>query len=389
MKILPRPRHTRAVQGLLRQSPVVALLGPRQVGKTTLARQLLESRSGPGTVFDLEDPRDLARLDEPTLTLEGLRGLVVIDEVQRRPDLFPVLRVLADRPRHPARFLVLGSASPALLRQSSESLAGRIAFHELTGFDLGEVGIDQLQRRWFRGGFPRAFTARSHGEAQRWLRDFTATFLERDLPGLGVSIPSRTLGRFWTMLAHYHGQVWNASEFARSFGISHTTVRKYLDILAGAFVVRELRPWAQNVGKRVVKSPRIYLADTGLLHVLLGIETPLDLERHPKLGASWEGFIVAQVIRILGARPEECFFWATHAGAELDLLVVRGRQRHAFEIKRTDSPTVTASMRSAVETLALQELRVIHAGRESFALRRGIRAVAACDLLSAIQPLRR
>jgi predicted AAA+ superfamily ATPase len=359
----------------------VALLGARQVGKTTLARQIARRAGRGSTYFDLQDPRQLAQLDEPTLALEGLRGLVVLDEIQRRPDLFPVLRVLADRPRKPARFLVLGSASPDLLRQSSESLAGRIAFHHLQGLDLEEVGIDRLERLWFRGGFPRAYLARTHGESQRWLRNFILTFLERDLPSLGVTIPPRTIERFWAMLCHYHGQVWNSSEFARSFGVSHTTVHKYLDILTSAFVVQQLPPWTENVGKRVVKSPKVYIADPGILHTLIDVESPQALKRHPKLGASWEGFILGQVVRAIDARPDQCFFWATHAGAELDLLVVRGADRRGFEIKRTDTPSITASMRTAKETLRLKRLDVIHAGRRSFSLGSGMRAIAARDLL--------
>ncbi len=389
MKLIPRTDHLSALERLLRASPVVALLGARQVGKTTLARELARRRSAPSTFFDLEDPRQLALLDEPTLALEGLRGLVVLDEIQRRPDLFPILRVLADRRRSPARFLVLGSASPDLLRQSSESLAGRIAFHQLTGLNLREVGPKNLDGLWFRGGFPKAYLARSHRESQRWLRDFILTFLERDIPNLGITIAARTLERFWTMLSHYHGQVWNASEFARSFGVSHTTVRKYLDILTSAFVVVQLRPWAENVGKRVVKSPKVFISDTGLLHALAGIESPRELHRHPKLGASWEGFVLAQTIRALRARPDECYFWATHAGAELDLLVVTGDRRIGFEIKRTDTPSVTPSMKAAMKTLQLRKLDVIHAGHTTFALTTRMRAVAAGDLLREVRPIRR
>jgi hypothetical protein len=374
---------------LLRERPVVALLGARQVGKTTLARELVRRRAGPTTFFDLEDRRDLARLDEPMLALANLRGLVVLDEIQQRPDLFSTLRVLADRPRTPARFLVLGSASPDLLRQGSETLAGRIAFYELSGFDLKEVGVRNLNRLWFRGGLPRAYLARSHRASEEWRLDFVRTFLERDMPRLGVRIPAPSLERFWTMLAHYHAQVWNASEFARSFGVSHTTIRKYLDILANAFVVVQLQPWAENVGKRVVKSPKIYIADTGMLHALLGIGTPEQLERHPKLGASWEGFALAQTIRALRARKNECFFWATHAQAELDLLVVSGKRRVGFEFKRTDSPRLTPSIKSAFETLRLQRLDVVHAGEKSFLLAPKVRAVAASRLFDEITPLRR
>ncbi len=385
---IDRPLHRRIIERLLRERPVVAILGARQVGKTTLARLIAERRRGRTVFFDLEDPRDLARLEEPTLTLAPLRGLVVLDEIQNRPGLFPILRVLADRPATPARFLVLGSASPDLLRQGSESLAGRIAFHELGGFALEEVGQENLERVWFRGGFPRSYLARSHRESGEWRRDFVRTFLERDLPRLGLAIPPATLARFWTMLAHYHGQIWNASEFARSFGVSHTTVQKYLDLLSGLFVVRQLRPWWENVGKRAVKAAKVYLADSGLLHALLDLDSPTALERHPRVGASWEGFILEQVITRLGARPGEVFFWATHAGAELDLLVTRGSTRIGFEIKRTDAPRVTRSMRSAQETLRLKKLHVIHAGGASFDLERNVRAVAAADLLEEIRPLR-
>jgi predicted AAA+ superfamily ATPase len=385
---IDRPHHVRRVERLLRERPVVAILGARQVGKTTLARLIAGRRRGPVEFFDLEDPRHLARLEEPTLTLESLRGLVVLDEIQNRPGLFPILRVLADRSGTPARFLVLGSASPGLLRQGSESLAGRIAFHDLGGFALEEVAQNNLARLWFRGGFPRSYLARSHRESEDWRRDFVRTFLERDLPRLGVAIPPGTLARFWNMLAHYHGQRWNASEFARSFGVSHTAAQNYLDLLSGLFLVRQLRPWWENVGKRVVKAPKVYLTDSGLLHALLDLETPASLERHPRVGASWEGFILEQVIGRLRARSEEVFFWATHAGAELDLLVTRGATRIGFEIKRTDAPRMTGSMRSARETLRLKELYVIHAGGASFDLERNVRAVAAADLLEEIRPLR-
>jgi hypothetical protein len=284
---------------------------------------------------------------------------------------------------------VLGSASPELLRQGSETLAGRIAFHELGGFDVTEVGSEHLDPLWFRGGFPRSYLARSHRESDEWRRNFIRTFLERDLPQLGAALPAPALERFWVMLAHYHGQVWSASEFGRSLGVSHPTMRRYLDVLTGAFVVRQLRPWGENVGKRVVKSPKVYIADSGLLHALLGLETPYDLARHPKLGASWEGFLLAQVVARLGARWEECFFWATHAGAELDLLVVRGRRRVGFEFKRTDAPRVTAGMRSALQTLRLDRLVVVHAGRVTFDLARRVRALAARDLVGELKPFRR
>jgi uncharacterized protein len=300
--------------------------------------------------------------------------------VQLGPELFPALRVLADRPRRPARFLVLGSASPELLRQGAETLAGRIAFHELGGFDVTEVGTASLERLWMRGGFPSAFLAKTDADSLKWRSDFITTFVERDVPRLGVGIEPSTLSRFWTMLAHYHAQVSNLSEIGRSLGVSHTTVRSYVDLLVKTFVVRELRPWHENVGKRVVKSPKVYVADSGLLHALLGIPTRRDLDAHPKLGASWEGFCIAQVLRILQADRNEAYFWATHAGAELDLLVVRGRRRLGFEIKRTDAPTMTPSMRSALQDLKLNHLYVVHAGRHSFDLARNVRCVAAADL---------
>ena len=388
--MIARPAHLAELLRKLDASPVVALLGARQVGKTTLAdmlaRTLDESRR-PATRFDLEDPRDLARLDEPTLALEPLRGLVVIDEIQRRPNLFPVLRVLADRRRQPARFLVLGSASPELLRQGSESLAGRIAFHELTGLDQAEVGLEKWRRLWLRGGFPRAWLARGNAASLEWRRDFVRTFVERDLPGLGIAMPPRLLHDFWTMLAHYHGQVWNGSELGRAFGVAHTTVRRHLDRMTGAYVMRQLRPWRENLGKRVVKSPKVYIADSGLLHALLGVESERDLAAHPKVGASWEGFGLEQVVRRLGARLEECYFWSVHGGPELDLLVVRGRRRRGYEFKRTDTPRATASMHSVMRHLRLDGLDVVHVGRDTFPMADGIRAVAGGDIWSAIEPL--
>jgi predicted AAA+ superfamily ATPase len=383
MKI-ERGEQLETLERLLKRFRVVALLGARQVGKSTLARDIIERQSRGSTFFDLEDERDLARLQGPMLALEPLRGLVVLDEVQNVPEIFRVLRVLADRPRTPARFLVLGSASPDLLRQSSETLAGRIVYHQLGGLSLDEVGSARLNRLWFRGGFPESYLARSHRDSDAWRRSFIRTFLERDLPNLGVQIPARTLSRFWTMLAHCHGGVVNASQLGGSFGVSHTTVRKYVDLLESVFIVRQLRPWFANVGKREVKSSKVYIADSGLLHSLLKIPTPQDLEAHPKLGMSWEGFLIKQVIHRLGADADECYFWATHAGAELDLLIARGRQKLGFEFKRTDAPRVTPSMRSAVATLKLSSLKVVHAGQESYALDNKIRAVAAGDLLEEI-----
>lgn len=379
--MIDRDYEINKLLSLLKHYRVVGIIGARQVGKTTLARALLNRVQSSSFYYDLENPEDLARLADPMLTLKGLKGLVVIDEIQRLPGLFPILRVLADRPKASARFLVLGSASPELLRQGSESLAGRIAYHELGGFSLDEVGIKSRQRLWLRGGFPRSYLAPSDTLSEEWRRGFIGTFLERDLPQLGVAIRSTTLHRFWSMLAHYHGQIWNASEFGRSFGVADTTVRNYLDLLSSALVVRQLQPWHENISKRQVKSPKVYIADSGLLHTLLGIKTRNDLERHPKIGASWEGFVIEQIVRRTGFRKEDCFFWATHAGAELDLLVVRGRNRLGFEVKLTGSPRVTPSMRSALADLKLQRLYVIHAGEETFQLEKKIQAVALPRLL--------
>lgn len=362
------------VASLLREFPVVGILGARQVGKSTLARRVA-ARRGISHFFDLESPVDLARLAEPSLALSDLRGLVVLDEIQRRPDLFPVLRVLADRPRKPARFLVLGSASPELLQQSSESLAGRIAFLELGGFDLREVRKGELDRLWLRGGFPRSFLARTEAESLRWRKELVKTYLERDIPALGLRVPPASLGRLWAMLAHWHGQIWNASELGRSLGASDTTVRSWLDLLARTFAVRVLRPFHENLGKRQVKSPRVYLADSGILHALLDIRDRRDLEVHPKLGASWEGYVIRQIVAALGAKWDDCYFWRTHEGAELDLLVVRGRQRLGFEIKRTDAPVLTPSMRHALEDLCLSELTVVHAGSVEMRLAPKVRAI--------------
>lgn len=373
--VIQRRRHLQAVQSLLSRNPVVSILGARQVGKTTLAKEARLSGRGPAAWFDLEDPAHLGRLADPMLALRGLRGLVVIDEVQRLPGLFPILRVLADRPGRPAKFLLLGSASPDLKRQGSESLAGRIAHHILPPLGLDEAGLSSLERLWVRGGFPRAFLARSEAASVEWRREFISAFLERDLPQLGFGLPARTMHRFWTMLAHYHGQIWNASEFARSFGVADTTVRNYLDALSATFLVRQLQPWHENLAKRQVKSPKVYLSDSGLLHALLGIESKGALESHPRLGASWEGFALETTIRTLGARPEECYFWATHAGAELDLLVVKGEKRFGFEFKRSEAPALTPSMKIALKDLKLHRLDVVHAGQETFPLAEKVRAI--------------
>jgi hypothetical protein len=375
-----------AVRAALARSPAVALVGPRQVGKTTLARGLLGA--GSAQWFDLEDPQVEAQLAAPLTALKDLRGLVVIDEVQHAPDLFKVLRVLIDRPSdragNPARFLLLGSASPALLRQSSESLAGRIEIIEAGGFTLDETGPDQAAALWWRGGFPRSYTAPSDDDSRVWRREFIRTTVERDLPQLGMNVAAPAIYRFWAMLAHFHGQIWNAADPARSLGVNQSTVRRYLDWLTQAYLVRQLQPWFVNLGKRQVKAPKIYLRDTGLLHELLGVTDPQALHRHPKSGASWEGFALDQVLRI--ARPDEAYFWATHAGAELDLLMLKDGRRVGVEFKRADAPTVTPSMRIAMQDLELDALYVVYPGTRRYALAPGVQVLPLEALLPAISP---
>jgi len=385
--MIERRGEIETILSLLGRYPVVGLIGARQVGKTTLARLIIKKTKRETHYFDLENPEHLARLADPMLALKDLKGLVVIDEVQSMPELFKVLRVLVDRPRQGARFLVLGSASPELIRKSAETLAGRIIYHELKGFSLEEIGVGNFSKLWLRGGFPRSYLARTNRQSYEWRKAFIRTFLERDIPQLGITIRSTTLRRFWMMLAHWHGQLWNASEFGRSFGVSDTTVRNYLDILTGALVIRQLLPWHENISKRQVKAQKVYVADTGLLHSLLGIRSLSELESHPKVGASWEGFVIEQTIQILKARADECFFWATHGGAELDLLVIRGRKRFGFEVKRTSSPEMTPSMRYAMSDLRLDFLDVIHAGDQTFQMGKRIRAVSFKRLLKDIKPL--
>lgn len=352
------------VRTRLRTNPAVVLVGPRQCGKTTLARSVAEGAAS--TYFDLEKPTDLARLEQPMIALEPLTGLVIIDEVQRRPELFPVLRVLLDRHPMRTRFLVLGSASPELLQQSSETLAGRIALVEMSGFTLDEVERRDAARLWLRGGFPRSFLARSEEASFAWREDFIRTFLERDLAQLGVRTPALTMRRFWMMLAHYSGGIWNASEIGRSLGEAHTTVRRHLDALAGALVVRVLEPWFENVGKRQVKAPKVYIRDTGILHTLLGIRSRGELEGHPKVGGSWEGLVIEQILARL-PHPS-AYYWRTQAGAELDLLLFLGGRRIGVEIKRADAPAMSPSMASALKDLRLDRLVVVYPGAERYPL---------------------
>jgi hypothetical protein len=385
--MIPRSRHLALLKRQLASFPVVAILGARQVGKTTLARQLEHDWNGPTRHFDLEDPDDQARLADPGFILRELKGLVVLDEIQLRPDIFPLLRVLADRADTPARFLILGSAAPDLLKHTAESLAGRVVFHELDGlapYEIahnGGISVEQLDSRWLRGGFPRALLTESAELSREWRDAFIRTYLERDLPQLGISLPALTMRRFWTMLAHYHGQTWNGSELARALGVSDKTVSRYLDILEGTFMGFRLRPWHANVGKREVKAPKVYVADSGLLHSLLGIGSLDALLAHPKCGASWEGFILREIIRRTEAKRDEVYFWAVHSGAELDLLIVQDGRRLGFEIKLTRSPQVSTSMKSAKETLQLDHLYVIcHGAGEPWPLSEGITAIPATCL---------
>jgi len=386
--MIERESHVKNIQGLLKRHRVVCIVGARQVGKTTLAHLVTDRRKGQVSAFDLENPEDLARLQDPMLVLNSLKGLIILDEIQRLPGIFEVIRVLADRPRSAAHFLLLGGASPDLLRQTSETLAGRIVYYEFPGLSLNEAGMTDATRLWLRGGFPRSYLARTLKESDEWRRGFIQTFLERDLPQLGVTIRSLTLRRFWTMLAHYHGQIWNASEFARSFGVADTTIRNYLDLLTSAMVIRQVPAWHENIGKRQVKAPKVYVSDSGLLHSLLNLRTQAELESHPKVGASWEGFLVHELIGHIGARADECYFWATHSGAELDLIVVRGQQRLGFEIKRTSSPKLTKSMMNALQDLRLQRLDLIHCGDHTFDLSSRVRAVGFKQMLEHIKPLR-
>jgi predicted AAA+ superfamily ATPase len=369
--MIERPAALKRIETVFKVHPVAALLGPRQCGKTTLAKMLAQGR--PSTYFDLENPVDIRRRSAPMTALEQLADLVIIDEIQRRPDLFELLRVLVDRPRNPARFLILGSASPGLVKGVSESLAGRIGFVDLSGFDITETGTTQLSPLWNRGGFPRSFLAEDDSSSMVWRENFMRTFLERDIPQLGISIPAETLRRFWTMIAHYHGQVWNAAQFARSLGTSEPTARRYLDILAGSFMVRVLPSWYENLRKRQVKAPKVYIRDSGILHALLQISTSADLQGHPKLGSSWEGFCLENIIGVMQTR--DAYFWATHAGAELDLMVMLNGKRYGFEFKYADAPGAGRSMHAAVTDLGLEHLWVVYPGREEYAITDKISAV--------------
>ena len=377
-----RPAPTARVRESFAVHPVVALTGPRQCGKTTLARAIA-SDAAESTYFDLEAAVDRRRLDTPEQTLGRLSGLVVIDEVQRRPALFETVRVLVDRPDNGARFLLLGSASPALVKGVSESLAGRVGLVDLGGFDLREVAADPWRMLWLRGGFPRSYLAPDIRGSALWRESFVRTFLERDIPQFGITIPVETLRRFWTMIAHYHGQIWNAAELARALGASERTARGYLDILAGAFMVRVLPPWFENLKKRQVKAPKVYVRDTGLLHTLLDVVRESDLAGHPKVGASFEGFAMEQLLAAF--ETGNAYFWATHGGAEIDLLITRGGKRYGFECKLSDGPGTTRSMRVALDDLGLEHLWIIYSGDEAYSLdeRISVLPVAGIPALAA------
>ena len=372
MRYLPRPRELEAVRAGLRRAPVTALLGPRQCGKTTLARLLKAEH-----FLDLEDPRSLARLDEPQTALENLTGTVVIDEVQRKPALFPLLRVLADR-QQATRYLLLGSASPDLVKEVSESLAGRVAYHDLGPLTVDETGVREWRRLWLRGGFPRSYLADDDAASALWREDFIRSHLERDVPALGISIPAETLRRFWVMVSHYHGQVLNLSELGRSFGVSDHTIRRYLEILSGTFMIRLLPPWHANVGKRLVKAPKLYIRDSGLFHALHTIATPPQLESHPKLGASWEGFAMEQAIRLMGVNHPH--FWRTHTGAELDLVWQARSALWGMEFKYQDAPGMTRSIRAVLRDLPLRHLWIVYPGPERYRLDEAVSVVPLADL---------
>jgi predicted AAA+ superfamily ATPase len=374
--MIPRKRYLSSIAQSFEIHSAVALLGPRQCGKTTLAKMFAGVSAH--TFFDLENPTDLARLSAPMQTLGELEGLTIIDEIQRKPELFEILRVLLDRPDNPARFLLLGSASPLLIRGVSESLAGRIGYVDLSGFDCTEVGSDALSRLWHRGGFPLSFLGTTDAASFAWRNDFIRSFLERDIPQLGISIPAESIRRFWIMVAHYHGNVWNAAEFARSLGSAEETARRYLDILKGTFMVRSLQPWFENLKKRQVKSPKVYLRDTGLLHALLSLDSMDAVKSHPKLGASWEGFALEQVLAVTGTR--DAYFWATHTGAELDLFFMSKGKKIGFEFKYADAPVMTKSLRVAFDDLGLDHAYIVYPGTDRYSLGAGVDVVPIAAL---------
>ncbi len=376
---IQRTAEIELLKKLLRNNPIVAILGPRQCGKTTLSRQFSSQWPLDVTIFDLESPRDIQRLQEPLLALENIEGLIIIDEIQRSPDLFPVLRVLSDRYKK-TKYLILGSASRDLIRQSSESLAGRISYVEIGGFSLQLLGASKAEKLWIRGTFPRSFLASSEAASYQWRQDFIATFLERDIPQLGINIPAKSLGRFWKMLAHYHGQIFNASEIGKSLSVSDHTAQRYLDLLSGTFMVRQLRPWYYNTKKRIIKRPKVYFRDSGILHALFALEEKKDVLLHPKLGASWEGFALEEAIKTAQLKEDETFFWAVHAAAEIDLVFRKKGGLYGVEVKYVQAPNFTQSMRSAFKELSLKHLWIIYPGKESYPLDRNVTVIPLADL---------
>lgn len=372
---MERLNYIHRIEKAFKTHPIVALLGPRQCGKTTLARQYAtQIKAKEIFFFDMEDTADIISLQNPQLALNNLHGLIIIDEIQLRPELFPALRVLIDKNKDFQRYLILGSASPELIRQTSQTLAGRIAYIELTPFILNEVG--HMPDLWLKGGFPLSYLAKTEEDSMFWRKQYIKTFLERDIPNLGIHIPPLALNRFWSMLAHYHGNILNYSELSRAFGCADTTIRRYLDILSGTFMIRQLQPWFANISKRQVKAPKIYFRDSGLLHAFLDIETQRDLQRHPKLGASWEGFALEQILQFHQTDNDHCYFWATHSGAELDLFIVKGQQRLGFEFKYSDAPTLSKSMHIAIQDLELTQLTVIYPGTKTYLLAENIKVIS-------------
>ena len=382
---MKRPSFLRRIEVLFRTHPMVGILGPRQCGKITLARDYIAALSQRQVhYFDLEDPEHLNRLAEPKLALAALEGLIVIDEIQRSPELFPLLRVLIDQKRQSQRYLILGSASRDLIRQSSETLAGRIAYLELPPFSAFEA--EDATRLWLRGGFPPAYLAPTDADSMVWRRAYVSTFLERDVPALGIGFATNAMRRFWTMLAHLHGNIFNASDLARSLDLSAPTVRRYLDILTGTFMIRSLSPWYANIRKRQVKAPKLYFRDTGILHALLNLPDASALRGHPRVGASWEGFALEQVAQLHNADASECYFWATHTQAELDLLIVRGTEKLAFEFKYSSAPKATRSMRSAIEALGLDQITIVCPGESAYPLAEKVRVAGLSRLVQEMRP---
>lgn len=382
--MIKRPLFMQRLADAMRRSPVTALLGPRQCGKTTLARMFGQNRTA--TYFDLESRPDQTRLQNPELALRDLQGTVILDEIQRMPELFSVLRVLVDRPKNRTRFLILGSASPELIKNASETLAGRVEFVELTGFTLAEVKAKDERKLWLRGGFPRSFLAASEKDSISWREGFIRTFLERDIPQLGISIPAASIRRFWTMLAHYHGQIWNASELGRALGFSDKTMRSYLDILSGTFMIRQLMPWYENLGKRQVKAPKIYFRDSGILHQLLSLSDFNDLNGHPRVGASWEGFALEQTLTFV--KTNQVYFWSTYSGAELDLFFLHGGRRYGVEFKYSETPLVTKSMHSAFDTLKLDHLWIVYPGTATYPVHKKMTVLPLKDIGTLKLPIR-